>query len=261
MGRRACRAGCEKARIAPAHIRGMNTINRVPAGVPAGGQFSEVHRAEAHSTALAEPSEAASTGSRVSNYDFLSRTSQRFTALEARRIAFHAEQLKPGATSADFTYYGEDEMALSAIDGEKNPEWEDSEHCDEMMLAASELERECVGLDDSHGEYHHNSDSGDLSVNLACVRSQPVPPALQHVSPFDPVGREVAAAHPSATAWAPVWDEAGQSYSSDVEVLVPGQSVQRLSLGDNPEARHQIDWMSDRACSAGEGAETTASEH
>ena len=34
----------------------MNTINRVPAGVPAGGQFSEGHKAEAATTTLVQPS-------------------------------------------------------------------------------------------------------------------------------------------------------------------------------------------------------------
>lgn len=34
------------SRLTAAHIRGMNAINRVPAGVPAGGQFTEGRRAE-----------------------------------------------------------------------------------------------------------------------------------------------------------------------------------------------------------------------
>lgn len=37
----------------PAHIPGMNAINRIPAGVPSGGQFAEGRKSEAEGQTLA----------------------------------------------------------------------------------------------------------------------------------------------------------------------------------------------------------------
>ncbi len=236
----------------------MNAINRVPAGVPSGGQFAEGHRAESSIAGLsALPFDEPSTATRNANYEVVRRASERLLDLEARRIAHHAQAVKPDAKTVSFTYIGEGQMELDGIDGESYP-WDD--HTDEMTLAAGEIECETSeGLDYRGSGWQYEAAFGNLDIDIAGVNSNPIPAQVHKTSPFDPVGREVQAAYPDATGWAPEWNDTGDAYTEEITVFTPGRSPQKMRLGASAGARAQIDWLTEQAQASGEAARPASS--
>ncbi|WP_019174198.1 hypothetical protein [Brevibacterium ravenspurgense] len=256
----------------------MNTINRVPAGVPAGGQFSEGHKAEAATTTLVQSSRPQTPMWHdqplfAQQHELRKRCHEKLNVDAARAL----ERVHPEAAFLTLSRDDDDDdgVRIHSIRDYQNREvysptldalhsWsarsDQHPEVDPELLTCFENVESGTRWSFADDRYFYNEDVSDetsvtaLDIDLKQARRDGITPAAYPTVPGAPLHEKVTTA--GGRSWRPCRsvDDDNPGYDrTRVEVLTekPGPRT-IVYIGDDPDAQRAVAYAESEARRNGE---------